>query len=327
MDVLSCIDKAYKAMKLIKKTIDDVKDAPDSLQLLRLRASYIEALLNELDRLPARFLSEAEDRADLQRFAAIAAKSVEEVEDFLAKVLRSGKNGDRKVNKARFLQSKAFGSNIEDLSTKLDSLQKTLTLMCDIVTLRSKSQATTAPSQSEVLLEEVATALRRVDITMSALSVRTSIPAPRLITPTSHNRLRCLVGCECRCHSPGTSQVVTSWLTPYVGKVNVPKQRPCDVQTCRQDRTMPSHAVWYLPLWMAKVEAQISSPFYLSIRTPRMVRGDAQIWHSIWEADIAGVRGLLLSGEASVLDVNEQGWTVLRVCSINCDVYQSTATH
>ncbi|KAI0685596.1 hypothetical protein BC835DRAFT_508407 [Cytidiella melzeri] len=150
-------------------------------------------------------------------------------------------------------------------------------------------------------------------MTVSALSVRASTPACRFVNPPSRNSLRCLEGCECRCHSSGTSQVVARWLTAYIGKVNIPKRRACNVQTCRQDRTTASQVVWYLPLWMAKVEVQVLSPFYLSIRTPRLVRGNAPIWRCINRADINGVRELLLSGEASVLDVDERGNTVLHV--------------
>ncbi|KAI0687382.1 hypothetical protein BC835DRAFT_408451 [Cytidiella melzeri] len=92
MDVFSYMEKAYKAMKLIKDTLDDLKDAPDNLQLLRLRASSIEELLNRLDQLPPRSSSDAAD-ADLQCLAVIAAKRLEEVEVFLAKMRRTGKNG------------------------------------------------------------------------------------------------------------------------------------------------------------------------------------------------------------------------------------------
>ncbi|KAI0687385.1 hypothetical protein BC835DRAFT_408420 [Cytidiella melzeri] len=146
---------------------------------------------------------------------------------------------------------------------------------------------------------------------VSALSVRTSTATHRPLNAPFRNRLRCLEGCACRCHSPGTSQVIAGYLAPYIGQVHVPKRRPCNVQTCRQDQSIPGQAVWFLPSWMFKVEAQISSPFYLSIRTPRFVRNDAPIWELIMGADVDGVRGLLLSGEASVHDVDEDGDTVL----------------
>ncbi|KAI0687383.1 hypothetical protein BC835DRAFT_1419898 [Cytidiella melzeri] len=74
---------------------------------------------------------------------------------------------------------------------------------------------------------------------------------------------------------------------------------------------MPSQTVWYLPSWMVKVEAQVLSPFYLSIHTPRFVRNDAPIWQLILRADVDGVREQFKSGEASVYDVNEGGRTVL----------------
>ncbi|KAI0690958.1 hypothetical protein BC835DRAFT_1362269, partial [Cytidiella melzeri] len=68
---------------------------------------------------------------------------------------------------------------------------------------------------------------------------------------------------------------------------------------------------------MFKVEAQVFSPFYLSIRTPRFVRSDAPIWQLILRADVDGVRELFLSGEASVHDVDEDGDTVLYVSWMN----------
>ncbi|KAI0690951.1 hypothetical protein BC835DRAFT_153284 [Cytidiella melzeri] len=310
MDVFSYMEKAYKAMKLIKDTLDDLKDAPDNLQLLRLRASSIEELLNRLDQLPPCSSSGAAD-ADLQCLAVIAAKRLEEVEGFLAKMRTTGENGKVKLKKARFLQSKVFGDNIEDLSTKLDNLQTTLRSMCEIVTIRSISQITTASSRSEVLLQEVVTILGADSTTGSAHIVRLSTPAHRPLKPPSRNRLRCVQGCACRCHRPSSTQVVPSYVTLLVGHVYVPKRRPCDVQTCRQDQTVPSQAIWYLPSWMFKVEAQVFSPFYLSIHTARFVRNDAPIWQLIIRADIDGLRELFLSGEASVHDVNEDGRTVL----------------
>ncbi|KAI0686921.1 hypothetical protein BC835DRAFT_425389 [Cytidiella melzeri] len=74
---------------------------------------------------------------------------------------------------------------------------------------------------------------------------------------------------------------------------------------------MPSQAVWYFPSWMIRVEAQILSPFYLSIHTPRYVRSDAPIWRLILSEDVDGMRELFRSGEASVHDVDEGGRTVL----------------
>ncbi|KAI0683622.1 hypothetical protein BC835DRAFT_1394645 [Cytidiella melzeri] len=62
---------------------------------------------------------------------------------------------------------------------------------------------------------------------------------------------------------------------------------------------------------MVKVEAQVLSPFYLSIRTPRFVRIDAPIWQFILRADVDGLREQFKSGEASVHDVDEDGNTVL----------------
>ncbi|KAI0690955.1 hypothetical protein BC835DRAFT_154792 [Cytidiella melzeri] len=40
---------------------------------------------------------------------------------------------------------------------------------------------------------------------------------------------------------------------------------------------------------MFKVEAQVSSPFYVSFHTPRLVHKDALIWELIFEADVDGV--------------------------------------
>ncbi|KAI0688283.1 hypothetical protein BC835DRAFT_1373290 [Cytidiella melzeri] len=62
---------------------------------------------------------------------------------------------------------------------------------------------------------------------------------------------------------------------------------------------------------MVTVEAQVLSPFYLSIHTPRFVRNDAPIWQLILRADVDGLRELFKSGEASVQDVDENGDTVL----------------
>ncbi|KAI0690943.1 hypothetical protein BC835DRAFT_151869 [Cytidiella melzeri] len=149
MDVFSYMEKAYKAMKLIKDTLDDLKDAPDNLQLLRLRASSIEELLNRLDQLPPCSSSGAAD-ADLQCLAVIAAKRLEEVEVFLAKMRTTGENGKVKLKKARFLQSKVFGDNIEDLSTKLDNLQTTLRSMCEIVTMYVDPISISSGIQSEL---------------------------------------------------------------------------------------------------------------------------------------------------------------------------------
>ena len=63
-------------------------------------------------------------------------------------------------------------------------------------------------------------------------------------------------------------------------------------------------------------------PFTISVRAPRLVPADADIWKAIFDADVERVRELFLSGRASVYDVNASGETVLEVSSI-CD----TASH
>ncbi|KAI0684874.1 hypothetical protein BC835DRAFT_1362114 [Cytidiella melzeri] len=80
---------------------------------------------------------------------------------------------------------------------------------------------------------------------------------------------------------------------------------------------------------MVKVEAQVFSPFYVSIHTPRFVRNDAPIWRFILRADVDGLRELFLSGEASVHDVDEDGDTVLYLNSgqvkASCDMIEFLA--
>ena len=145
---------------------------------------------------------------------------------------------------------------------------------------------------------------------------------------TSHNTLRCLNGCSCRCHNSSVMTLIPPILTPYLGYILLPKalyrmlSSSCDVQTCCQcGHPQQAHKIiWLLPegffRWHMSLQLTLSKKFPIDLSIVGMRRTipwSATIWSSIARADFDDVRMLLSTGQASVWDADSEGWPVFAV--------------
>ncbi len=154
--------------------------------------------------------------------------------------------------------------------------------------------------------------------------------APRMSRPLTMKDLKeplqCETPCECCCHDTRLTHATPYWGSSWFGNLYLPRcffHRSftcCNVQTCR--RTQKNRQIakikWFFPSWFIAVDMKIrlqAFPVHFCLQTPRRVPETSPIFGCIQRMDIDGVRGLLGSAEASVNDVDEDGWAVLHVCS------------
>jgi hypothetical protein len=74
-----------------------------------------------------------------------------------------------------------------------------------------------------------------------------------------------------------------------------------------------------LPSWLVQQSLQVNlsraaQSWTLSLRPYRTISHDAEIWDAISEADFDRMRHLVESGQATVFDQLDHGWTLLHVC-------------
>ncbi|PSS01010.1 hypothetical protein PHLCEN_2v4085 [Hermanssonia centrifuga] len=134
--------------------------------------------------------------------------------------------------------------------------------------------------------------------------------------------LQCENPCECCCHDTKLTRASPPWLAPLFGNLYLPcsffrrSLTSCNIQTCR--RTQKNRQIakikFFFPSWFIAVDMKIRLqvfPVHLCLQTPRRVPRTSPIFRCIQRIDIEGVKELLVSGKASVNDVDERGWSVL----------------
>lgn len=130
------------------------------------------------------------------------------------------------------------------------------------------------------------------------------------------------------------TQLVPTYLTPYLGYLNVPKHvfqtfisssQQSDVETCGTDSKTPSLITWDLPNSPFRVDMQLrwaDITLHFRLGPPRLVRVDAEIWAYIAKGDLDSIRTLFGTGSTSIYDVREDGVTLLSVSDINASNYR-----
>lgn len=137
-------------------------------------------------------------------------------------------------------------------------------------------------------------------------------------------RLQCLDGCPCRCHSHrifrspfGVSPILGDFFLRYRRK----KLTECDVQTCRGNERFEAILRFVLPSFVSRVAniqfniALRAVPFKLLINTRTTIPYDSPIFIFVQEGNIEGIKDLLISGKASLSDVDPYGLGLLYVGS------------
>lgn len=125
------VGTAYKTIKFIKDTLDDLKNAPDELKSLRDRVEDLESSLAELEQQDVVGLFHSEqDLKRLDRLAVRAGKCLSEIEAFMNNMVKTRKDGEKRVGKVMWLWK---GKDIEKLKGHLvqleDALQSTWNLV------------------------------------------------------------------------------------------------------------------------------------------------------------------------------------------------------
>ncbi|PSS01013.1 hypothetical protein PHLCEN_2v4088 [Hermanssonia centrifuga] len=149
----------------------------------------------------------------------------------------------------------------------------------------------------------------------STLAPRTS---RRLTAKDIKETLQCESPCGCCCHDKRLTRATPYWGTSWFGNLYLPRSFfhrsliSCNVQTCRrtQKNRHIANIKWFFPLWFVAVDMKIrlkAFPVHFCLQTPRRVPRTSPIFRCIRRMDINDVRGLLVSGEASVNDVDEVG--------------------
>lgn len=129
--IIGFVTTGIQVVKLVKTTIDDIKNAPKELQLLRDRAADIEASLKELQRRQLDGLFESQEDIDmLERTGRRAQTCLDEITVFTAKVQKTSKDGAVAVDKLRWILK---GDTLKGLSGQLNLLDAALNSVMNLV--------------------------------------------------------------------------------------------------------------------------------------------------------------------------------------------------
>ncbi|KAI0339175.1 hypothetical protein BDW22DRAFT_651004 [Trametopsis cervina] len=316
MDIVEAIEKSIAVIQRLKVLIDDVKKAPETLKDLLVQATLVQALVTELKCCRSDGLLLYEDLLQLEELRSRVQHLAEEVDAFANKVQKKDKAGKTVMRKVQWVWMKITGDDALRLLGELKDIHHAMRIIVELVIIRS--QRLQHRTQAYIL-----TAVQTADTSRQHVSNTHRSRQVSIERPSSH-RLQCLEGCSCRCHGAVTRQVMPQAMRLYLGSLHVSRRLlhdlpiasvplECNVQTCRRDKDPRNDVVWTVPTWWPSLNITLSSKkltFYATIRSPRLVPPDAPLWHTILQADVGALQALFTSGEASVDDVNETGWTV-----------------
>ena len=148
-------------------------------------------------------------------------------------------------------------------------------------------------------------------------------------------RLQCLEGCLCRCHTRVTCRS-PRYLSTYLGDMflggsslpwSISSFFQCNEQTCRRTRNLDADIRYYLPQWVLTAVASFNLTFSLRmiplkvhLQTRNTIPYCSPILECIQVGDINAVRTHLVSGKASLNDVDPYGLGLLYVgfCDLKC---------
>lgn len=131
--ILTFVNTGVQVIKLVKDTLDDIRNAPKELQALRDRVDGVEALLGQLQcrRMDGVFEGdEHRDLAVLEQLGRSANVCIEEISLFSRKVQKIGKDGRQVVYKLKWAMK---GGKLTELSSQLDRLDMTLNAVMNLV--------------------------------------------------------------------------------------------------------------------------------------------------------------------------------------------------
>lgn len=171
----------------------------------------------------------------------------------------------------------------------------------------------------------------RLHSDQSSTRIQLSLDVPRsgVNFATFVQSVQSPTGYECYNYSQLMQNVIVSTLEPFVGQLSVSKwlldtlhllpwESKC-THTCWQNKTVPLVVNWTLPpiFYNSGWSVQINTPSLLvSVHAPRVVSIRAEVWEVIRNGDLAKLRMLFATRQASIYDVREDGFTLLYVSGL-----------
>lgn len=131
--IITFITTGVQLLKLIKDTIDEIRDAPEGLKALQERIADVEMPLRTLRRQQLGDITWSEDEHnDLERLRLRGAKCLDKIQAFVSDTTEEGRDGKRKLRRLKWVVA---GKEREELEGQMDDLERALNSMVNIVTL------------------------------------------------------------------------------------------------------------------------------------------------------------------------------------------------
>ncbi|KAI0337825.1 hypothetical protein BDW22DRAFT_845727 [Trametopsis cervina] len=214
MIALGTIEDAVKVVKFLKEFIDDWKNAPDEIKLLKSQATAVETLLRNLathqpgglDKIP-------EEGSEMEGLGGIVRRHLDQIEKFLEGVQMKRPYRAVGVKKRVWLRKKIFGGGAKELSSQLANVQNVLNTIASSALMQANAQQ--EQMQAYMLLM-----LQAIESDSSAMR-KLLTPAPPVSQPC-HEHDQCSEGHGCVYHSTtATDQVIPGKLAAYLGQTYI----------------------------------------------------------------------------------------------------------
>lgn len=130
---IAFIANAITVIKFVRRTLKDIKDAPEQLHALLGRAADIERLLEELQRIQLEGrLHDQEDQDMLERCNQATTRCLDSIDKFTKQVQKVNTGGRRVVAKVPWLRK---GDKLGRFITELNELRDALASFMHLATM------------------------------------------------------------------------------------------------------------------------------------------------------------------------------------------------
>ena len=154
-------------------------------------------------------------------------------------------------------------------------------------------------------------------------TVGTEVTEARILTTQFKvpSRFSCRSFCPCACHKEkylrSPSFLDKTFGSLFVGFNSVPfLGKSCDDRCCQQSAVSRVNVAYMFPAWFLEwiVTMKMRSPgLDVQLKAVRVRPNDSEIFSAVTGLDRSRVREILADGHASILDVNEEGESLLTV--------------
>ncbi len=213
----------------------------------------------------------------------------------------------------------ADSDNIQLVHTKLDQILTTITN-----TSHEPSHPITALVPATTLQGEIFDSQKAND----ANGTPEKLDQYTLSITTSSVKAKCDRFCRCQCHTI-TSCRTPRWMKSFIGTLYfgysgtpILNRRRCNYSQCRESGRPTTNFTYHFPRWAVSRVLSITGRLddlsglgaSWTIRIPRVIPSDANIWCQISLGSISQIQNCLTKGLASPFDVDTGGDSLLNVC-------------